>query len=495
MSVISVDWEYKSYRVNVTPNTLLRDVLIESCKYFKIDLSNDNYDYELVNLKGTSLDLSNSIRFSNLVQGSHVEIRKCNSNDNNILVNIRANVSIENGNNYVITRKISNNITINEYLQNIIIEEILKSDEKFEMSRVKFIVQIMMKVVSDEEMDKKLKDIGLIQGNYGIRIMIKDGVKKMDKMREEVNPKTEKEKEKEITNEDVVMKDDDISNDNTDINLKTENKSSVDVIDSLLLDEGEKGGEEKEDAKFIKTIIRSEKHFKINNESDDDGGISVEQLKGYQKILSKRAENEPLMTRSMREKKAKEKEELKNSFIEIKFRVKFPDNEIIQISIDKNRELRELRRILFEDVLNEEIVNKIKFDNGNKIKYSLSEIHPYKVIFNNESREDEMSIQLKDLKFINRVSLMFKIEIDGNKSSIEGIKFVKNSILPIDDINRSKMNGNNDNDDKKKIGSGVVVEEEGEQLKIDKNSNNKFEKSIGKKNNKIVPSWLKLNKK
>ena len=45
------------------------------------------------------------------------------------------------------------------------------------------------------KMDKKLKDIGLIQGNYGIRIMIKDGVKKMDKMREEVNPKIEKEKE------------------------------------------------------------------------------------------------------------------------------------------------------------------------------------------------------------------------------------------------------------------------------------------------------------
>lgn len=446
MPSISITWNYKTYRANVTPSTLLSDVLKESCQYFH--LGSDVTGYKLVNRNGKAVDLTLPFRFANLAQGANLDLVGLTSSDstgNNSTkgssnstvtktVNIRISVSTAEGN-VTLMGKFPNTSTVIDLLNFV--------KEKCNLTQYgndRFSIQIMMKVVGSSDFPKTLLNLGLVEGNHAIRVRVKpeqpatpiqNEVKrivpeeKKDLKHVEDKPKSKATIKPDIENN--VQADKNKTDLQTDSRMEVDDENTTPTPPDLETGKVETNEPPKLKNKVDISYVQSTSNIKEHDDANYE--ISVQQARAYQKILSKRAADQPMLTKALREKfEAEErakKEEIKKSIYtgECSIRIKFPDNKVIQITMDNRKTLRDLSEVIINQVLKPGAIPS-KYDTEKEIFFQLYIALPYNKII---GKEVDLDKKIDDCEFGNRISLLFKYEPEYSRTLNDG--YVRDHLL------------------------------------------------------------------
>ncbi|KAG0681696.1 hypothetical protein C6P40_002731 [Pichia californica] len=492
MPTISVNRNFQTYRATVTPSTLLSDVLKDACQHFQ--LGSDVSGYSLVNINGKVIDLSLPFRFSNLAQGANldlkgpIDIKTSNSNvitndtsiQNEKFVNIRISVSSTKINT-TIMEKFPNKNTFQDVLKVV--------KEKCGLTPIpndRFSVQVMMKIIKPNEFDKPLASLGLTEGNHAIRLRVLPenqlppthtvqtlNPKKIvteEKVAVKTKTPTENLQPQETKDEDIVMHSTEEENYNVEIQEKKEEAEEKEGENVVIPEE--------EPAKTNISFIQSKTNVKEYDDSSYE--MSVEQARVYQKILSQRAADQPMLTRALREKieaeERQRKEQIKKSIYkgECLIRIKFPDNKVIQIKIDNRKSLKDLGDVLIDEVLKPDIIPS-QYIKGGELFFELYIALPYKKIL---GKGIDLEKKIDDCEFGNRISLLFRFETDYTRTVTTG--YILDDLLekteePTEAINSTELRTN---------GESVVQDS----VKEDSNS-------VKRAKFKKVPAWMKLSKK
>lgn len=492
MPTISINWNYKTYRATVTPSTLLIDVLKDSCKYFQLD--GDSSIYKLVNKDGKNMDLTLPFRFSNLAQGANLDIleipldernnnnninKNDKSNQNDQLVKIRISIS-SNDVNKTIMEEYPNNITLNHILQTI--------KDKCGLSDItndRFSIQIMMKIIEMENFNKPISNLGLIEGNHAMRIRIKPN-KQQEQEQQQQQPIVYHKKfvEKEI-NQVKLNHTTPVSNQIKDSKQKMEpekpnelptniNKSEEDEIKELI---------PPINSNIDISYINDQSNIKEHDEFSYE--MNIDQAKIYQKMLSKRAADQPMLTKALRDKREAEererKEQIKRSIYkgECAIRIKFPDNKVIQIKMDNRKTLNDLVNVLINEVLKPEVIPS-RFNRDNKDNDLFFELYialPHKKILGKGFKLDK---KIDDCDFGNRISLLFKYEPEYTRTLHNG--YILDHLLEKTETQNNNINNNVANTSESSISNSLLPNDSS-------TSGNKRAKF------KQIPTWMKLSKK
>lgn len=507
MPTLSVNWNYKIYRVTVTPSTLLSDVLKESCIHFHLDP--DTALYKLVNRNNKEVDLSLPFRFSNLAQGANLDIigpspgtvnipveretrfNVCtkDSEDRNKsgqqkCVNVRISVSSPQ-NTVTVTEKVANNISLSELLKNL--------KEKLNLNGVsddRIVIQIMMRVLDPKEYCKPLASLGIVEGNHAIRVRIKSSEiatsnpckkKQSNETSNVISASTESHK--------GMHEESKAENNQTDEIKLEENKTNVvNEAQSETADHNDrKPVADKIEIKYVQSNARLNDAI-VDEHDDSTYEMDIEQAKIYQRILSKQAADQPLLTRALREKREEEerqkKEQVKKTIYsgECTFRIKFPDNKVIQIKIDNRKTLQDLAEVIVEKVLKPEIVPQ-DYSRTKELFFELYIAHPYNKIL---GQSTQLEKTIDDCEFGNRISLLFRFEPEYTKYVGANGYILDHLLEKIEDTNPQTQ-----------ISSDRTMASHPSNNPVDGAFDKTKEGLNGTKRAKFkqVPSWMKLSKK
>lgn len=490
--------------MNTTPATLLSEILVESCKHFKVEGSYRSY--RLTNKANKDVDLSLPFRLSNLAQGAHLNLVGPNADSDNGMVaqagaarsvNLRISVSMLGSDSFTITKRADSSMALEDLLENIAHEKNLPKLEAANCS-----VQIMMKVVGPNDFLLPLAKLGLIEGNHAIRIQVKNKGKRAEDAPKKPAPSLDSSKSAESTGE--------VAKEKCPKAAETTKVKEME-LDQEIAHQREKGQvntsgpvENTERGEYSTKIVLLAKYDDDDDDDDDntensashgefgynitDYDMNLEQAKFYQKILAQRASDQPMLTRSLREQlaneKKKQKMEMKNKLFRgmCEMKIKFPDNKLVQINIDSRKTLKDLREILETDILREEITTR----NSGNIKeacYELSIAYPLDIILGGEENKYCAANTIEECEFGNRVSLLFKIK-PQYKTLIDTSKgYVKDKIANSESKRQSTCKTSID---EKTKNNNVEV------------SNNNIAGTDGviKKSLKLkkLPAWVKLSK-
>lgn len=484
-NIINVNYEFNTLKVRATPMMLLYDILIKSVKHFRCDDKEKIEDYGLKsNSNNKLLDLSLPYRFSNLSQGANVELVKLNytnnkssfknmtetdnieENDSN-LVNIRINILNDDNKSTSVTDKFKNSITIDDLIEYLRNHNYLKENLNTGLN-----IQIMMKLINSNDFNKKLNELGIIKGNYSIRIQVK-GISKTERNKSPRNKSLNLNKNE----EQFIEENESINNDDKASNIKHKKETEIRLISINHKD-----------------IIEREEY-------NEENEMSLEQAKVYQKILSNRVKNnydKPLLTKKLREKIEKEEKEEKERKKGVKmdsqenftiFRIKFPDNKIVQITMDNRKSLNDLIETINNQVLRKDLVkNQV---NKYTIYYELFILHPFKKIIDDKISGNDLHKSIEKCEFgIKRVSLNFRIN-EKFKDLINYESINENGYILYKEIENRQIRLNAYN-------NGKTINENGDcEASMDLNAAGAEE--VGDINysapqKRTFPSWLKLHK-
>ena len=418
MPTITVNRKFQTHRVNVGASTLLQDVLRDACAHFKLPFSEQAFT--LVTKSGKRVDLSLPFRFANLPQGANLELvgepsegaesAKSTVNAESVatMVNIRANVTIEDANGSgnehdVVTAEFPNDITVRELIARV--KQLVRDPTQFgEVVSVQMMMRVMK--ADTETLDKTLASVGLTSGNHAVRIRVKGAtvkatipiecVVKSDK-RAKIAVKEEREPELEAVQDSAQQ-----------LESKMEDTAEIDHESTTV---------------FLEKASRVSPSAAADM-SMDDKTPSVEQLRAYQAILSQRAAAQPLLTRSLREKLEREAQQEKIALREkqfggmVKFRIKFSDakGSVVQIAMDRRKSLRELAATIQAEVLNPKLVEVLQVVDGkenekNTLFFMLCESMPYREVVGPETNVADLEKSLQSLGLEGRISLLFKLTV------------------------------------------------------------------------------------
>lgn len=515
MPTLSVNWNYKTYRVTVTPSTILGDVLKESCQHF--NLGSDFTLYKLVNRNGKEIDLGLPFRFSNLAQGANLDIvgppagvvqtgkkedgesgqaiKSSGDNegncDNQKYVNLRISVSTPENTTTTVTDKFANDISLNGVLERLAEKRYLD-----QVSHSRVAIQIMMRVLDAGEYDKSLASLGLVEGNHAIRLRVKPIDHAIVKSRPTEEKKVTEEKPKDTTKTEKAT---------VPAVLVSDKQAEVNAAESTKQEQPKEQSIVSEPEKIRTTDVRAEppkndidikyvhhgngRNAARENDHDDSSyEMSIEQARIYQRLLSKQAADQPMLTKALREKLEEEerqrKEQVKQSNYtgESIIRIKFPDNKVVQVKIDNRKTLKDLAEVLVEKVLKPEIVPR-KYKSGDDLFFELYVAHPYSKIL---GQNTELAKTIDDCEFGNRISLLFRFEPEYTMALVPNGYILDHLLEKLDDT--ASPTGPASAEANQTNSSTTSTEEKPHQPAEGLNGTKRAKF-------KQVPAWMKLSKK
>ncbi|AWU78475.1 uncharacterized protein C5L36_0E05320 [Pichia kudriavzevii] len=453
MPTVNLASGFRTYRTNVNAGTIMSNVLEEGCKHFQLS---QGRKYKLMH-NDKRVDESVPYRLSNLPQGATLAIEPSDEDNGDQdgheerqEVIIRGHVCGE-----TVVKKYKNKETLRDVVYGIM------RDAQKEGDVVD--VQVLMKVISGDSLHQKLKDVGIISGNHSLRIRVREIIKS------DTAPEGEMDEDQSENLEE--------NNDNN--NGTVEGVGDVVTGETLVYIPQSEGS-----AKFKSRLARDvAPDGDTDTESDGSPEMSLSQLQKYREMLQRQYSEQPLMTRAMREKslleKEKEKEKERAQYYRpvCEMRIKFPNNEVVQITIDKNKTLGDLARTFEEHVLRDELFRHLQAsNNGTQIYYMVYLARPFQCILHQDA---DLQQSIASLQLGNRVSLFFKVDpqyrdyVDTSKGYLkEGIS----------QVTKTGMHHRGTIDPK---------ELELEELDITHNGGG----SASSKKMKKVPAWMKLSRR
>lgn len=365
MPSIKVIWNLSIYNTSVNPTTLISDIITDSIRYFKLSGKTESYALK-INGKDKPIDRSLSIRFLNLPQGAHLELIYQGEEGIGIeKVKIRSTIinSIDNNN------TIKN--LIDEYEPNLKVNDLISSIAGLNVENIInngliLKIQTITKVFEITKIDNNLTlaDLGLCTGNHAIRIMIE----KVDETK------------------------------NDDENKSNNNNKLVNWGKKVL--SGKKKEEEKEKGRSLQAEnvvgnnhveLPKEEEPEEEEEEDNDNVLTISQARKYQEMLSRRAAEEPMLTRSLREKIALEEaankeqklREIRNMTPDVEIKIILPNSKAVVVKIDKCHVLDELVDVLNNRILSNEAKRACSAylkERGESFFYTLCTGHPDRTV-------------------------------------------------------------------------------------------------------------------
>ena len=504
--------------MTVAPSTILGDVLKSSCLHF--NLGSDSTLYKLVNRNGKEIDLALPFRFSNLAQGANLDIvgppagafqmekkhdgesskaiKGSDGNEGNRnnqkYVNLRISVSTPENTTTTVTDKFSNNVSLNDVLERLI--------EKHHLGKVshdRIAIQIMMRVLDASEYDKSLASLGLVEGNHAIRLRVKPNEHTFVKPRHTEQREAREERPKENMKYEKATVPAEAGSDNqADINANGSMKEaqqkeqqrpivSKPEKTSSIADELAEPTKNDIDIKYVHN--GNGRIAVIDNDYDESSyEMSIEQARIYQRLLSKQAADQPMLTKALREKLEEEEKERREQVKQSNYtgeciiRIKFPDNKVVQVKIDNRKTLQDLAEVLVEKVLKPEIVPR-GYSSGGDLFFELYVAHPYSKIL---GQNTELAKTIDDCEFGNRISLLFRFEPEYTRALVPSGYILDHLLEKLDDTASPTGPASAEAN---QTSSSTIPAEEGSDKPAGGLNGTKRAKF------KQVPAWMKLSKK
>ncbi|QLQ80107.1 hypothetical protein HG537_0D01070 [Torulaspora globosa] len=391
MATVSVNYKYSSFRVKVTPNTVMNDVLAKSLSHFKLaegESSKGKTGWILEHgKKPVTLDLP--WRFLNLSPGVNLELKE---GDFTQTANNTASIRIK--------LQVMGHPTVIETIKSTAdlrdVLDILASKHGWSMNLLESKLQVVSKTIPYTELrGLNLADFG-VKDSVLLRLITKSPSEPTE--------------------------------------LPPNDKSSVaeeTTDDGTAVSQSEEPAGKKHDLHKISafvppvTSIASKVHNEVGN--DDDYEMTVDEARTYQRMLSRQRGNlgGPLLSKRLRQ----EREEFsKPTVTECVVRIRFPDLNHIEVTFRPDENMNTVYKIVSESVLPEHS------------QFTLSQPHPYITY----PRDDRKLVD--DLAFGSKTLLVFKSDKEG--------PYLRNAVLEqakqlgeADDVRLDQMNHNADTDD------------------------------------------------
>lgn len=392
MATVSVNYKFSSFRVKVTPNTVLNDVLSESLRHFKLigsESSKGETQWVLEhNRKPVTLDLP--WRFLNLGPGVNLELKEGGPTTADKTASVRIKLQVT-GHPTVI-ETIKSTADLKDML------DILASKHGWSVNLLESRLQVVSKTIPYSELrGLRLADLG-VKDSVLLRLMTKIPS-------EPTLPVTDKPSVVEETTDHTTAG-----------------------------SQAEEPAVKKHDLHKVSAFVPPESSiaFKVHNEigNDDDYEMTVDEARAYQRMLSKQRGNlgGPLLSKRLRQ----EREEFhKPAVTECVVRIRFPDLNHIEVTFRPDENMNTVYEIISESVLPEHS------------EFTLSQPHPY-ITYPRDERK-----LVDDLAFGSKTLLLFKSEKEGPYLRNSVLEHAK-QLGEADDVRLDQTNHRADTDESSK---------------------------------------------
>jgi hypothetical protein len=351
----------------------------------------------------------------------------------------------------------------------------------------------MMDIVKRESWGLPLSQVGMKKGNHAIRIrllkinnnknnntnMLKNQTNISESFNKNVNNDVDKQKMEEKKDTEKIEKQiENISNStdfNSDIPVDTMQKSQLEHSKELPVE--------------IK-YIENKSGYKIEDSDNSLYELSIEQARTYQKILAKQSAEQPLLTKALRDKlhqqEVERKEKMKASLHkdDCSIRIKFPDNSVVQVTMDKRKTLKDLVDTIINDILRLELVQNAGKVFNDKVFFELTVALPFREVLSPRSSDTQLTQTIAECDFGNRVFFVFKLDerIINHVDLSNG--YVQTKLLEPKDV---------------KVEVEVPATDKSIDEPVDEHVDKHFDKSVAdepvNKTLRKLPNWVKLHKK
>ncbi|ODV88185.1 hypothetical protein CANARDRAFT_5484 [[Candida] arabinofermentans NRRL YB-2248] len=503
MPHVSVKYQFKTFKAEVKPGTLIQQALEDACKHFKLDPD----AHALEHGKG-HLDLSLPYRLTGLPHGCSLDLvklpegaKKSSATSGTAKVTIKLQIIAPEGD--VSFHMPPPTQLVNHFTSG---DSITKMLEGFESSTgLKFfdrvystkvpgkktiyhyhpIVQSFSTILeSPDQFKQPLSKLGLTGGSHSLRLRFK---------------RTET-----IEETPVVIETQEIDQTMTDATpdeekvKKAEKPAKVATKEEVNDNENEKGTEatkekqnqsiavKHEEIEVYKPVLTRSLPSDTSDESTYD--LSIDQARLYQSMLSKQANtNGQIMSKRQREQLQQKKKTL--AVTECLIRIKFPDQNTVQFNMSPTKKLSDLYELLVQKILVLSSSQQEAISNDEKPIFELHIPYPAQAVLTSISDFDRELVA--HCGFGHRTLLVYKD--DSGKRS----QYIKDEYLSkaknLDDldevkleISRAEMSDTAEVDEKKILGGS------GTQLGTSFGSERKT--TIGDEKGKKFPKWFKIGK-
>ncbi|QLL34190.1 hypothetical protein HG536_0G00470 [Torulaspora globosa] len=434
MATVSVNYKFSSFRVKVTPNTVMNDVLSESLSHFRLiesESSKPKTQWILEHdKKPVTLDLP--WRFLNLSPGVKLELKE---GDPTVTANKIASVRIK--------LQVMGHPTVIETIRSTAdlrdVLDILASKHGWSINLLESKLQVVSKTIPYAELrGLHLADLG-VKDSVLLRLITKAPSEPTQL------PPTDKQStaEENVDDRTPVPETEENVDDRTPV-LDTEEpagkKQSLHKVSAFVPPE---------------TSITSKVHNEVEN--DDDYEMTVDEARAYQKMLSKQRGNlgGPLLSKRLRQAR---EEVHKRAVTECVVRIRFPDLNHIEVTFRPDENMDTVYKVVSESILPEHS------------EFTLSQPHPY-ITYPRDERK-----LVDDLAFGSKTLLVFKSDKEGPYLSNAVLEQAK-QLGEADDIRLDQINHRADT-------NGVGLK-----------TKTKSKPSWQASKMENVPKWLRLNKK
>lgn len=390
MASVSVNYNFSCFRIKLTPNTVMNDVLSQSLSHFKlVDEKSQSTETRWVlehNKKPLALDVP--WRFLNLSAGVNLELKKGTpvaTTDKTSSIRIKILVS-----GYpTVVEVIKSSADLKDMI------DILASKHGWSINLSESKLQVFSKTIPYAE----LRGLSLI--NVGVN----DSVLLRLVCPSSSQPSQWHSVEKQSTT-----------------------NGQIDVDDKTGVSHEKEPESKKHDLHKISAFIPPENsiasQLRDEVEDDDDFEITVDQARAYQKMLSKQTGNlgGPLLSKRLREEKERAQKPIVS---ECTIRVRFPDLKHIEVTFHPSEDMRTVYNIISESILSEHL------------DFTLSQPHPYTVY----PRDD--STLVDDLAFGTKTLLLFNSQKEGPYLKDTILKDAK-QLREADDVRLDRVDLNTD---------------------------------------------------
>ncbi|OWB77154.1 hypothetical protein B5S32_g1315 [[Candida] boidinii] len=552
---VNVIHNFQTFKLKVTPSTLLSEIVIDSCTHFKLD--HENSSYILKSQSKTFKDLSLPVKFANLPQGCKLELTKdetqkkplrtqasasrtprssvssVKSNTNTSQPNTTSTVTIKlqvikpNHSQFKLTSNeyqdgslpvnLIHKFDSNTKLTDVLTEfENLFNIDLFNNTSLKFIdlntkttkLIILKPVIQsytktfelEKDLESTLNSIGLSSNNHVLRLRFKETSESITESTiEEINKSTI-EQNQSIKSEPLVINQDSLKQET--VEVKPPIDTPIDTVEPMDEDKDEENNEP------LIQVFKAADHpvnTSANDYDEDNYNMTVDQARLYQSILSKRASggshSTTLMTKAQRERENnKLKSNTTKKFDNLIIRIRFPDRSTLQLNLLSNSTLGDLYNLLIDKILNLSKSQKLKLTTtntattSNELIFKLLNSYPHTEIL---STKNDLSLKLIDDCKFNHRSLLIYEEDSSRKGPFIKEEYLANakSAEELDEIKSSLENlqntESNSNDDNTYNESQLKNLKD--QIESSMNNNNNSNENDEKKVK--MPKWFKLGKK
>lgn len=442
MSSVTVNYQFRSFKINTSPSKNLNDVLDAALIHFKLDR---NLKWQLTH-NGKSLTMDLPWRLLNMPQGCNFDLTVMDNKSSQVKsLKIRFQIV---GIDSIVTE-----VQINDHIALKIIE-ILTSKQLNVASLSKIKIRVFSTMYQwNDILQKTFLDLGILEST-NVSIAIPE------------YSDTESNQERDIVEESDVntLMQDGINDKN--IGNK---KASVTHTDEEM-NINDKSTSETISIGLNKPIAYISSHSNIitDNKIDanDEMEMTVDQAIQYQNMLAKRAGTlgGPLLTKRLRELHENKYKSAKPTVVKCTIRVKFSDGSFLELEFHKDDTMAKVYLTIRENLIN-----------GGTSKFRLYQSHPHVLMNCNDQK------LVDDLNFGKKNILICEFISDNGVKINKLGPFIKQSLL--EDAKPITATLNSETSD--------IRDRPVEDVKpSDTTANTKVKKPINK-----IPKWLKLGKK